>query len=203
MLYPVIDTAICAQHGLDPLALAAGLLRGGARLLQLRVKADGDGRFLAIADALSDAAHAAGGRLIVNDRADIARLARADGVHVGQDDLPVEHVRRILGPDAIVGVSTHNRPQIDAALAGDATYVAVGPVFATVTKDTGYAPRGLDLVRYAAGRGKPIVAIGGITLPRAPEVMASGAWALAVVTDLLRTGDPEARARDYLRACAT
>jgi thiamine-phosphate pyrophosphorylase len=75
-------------------------------------------------------------------------------------------------------------------------------VFATATKETGYEPRGLDLVRYAAGRGKPIVAIGGITLERVPDVLAAGAWGLAVITDLLRTGDPEGRARDYLRACA-
>ena len=165
------------------------------------MKDDADARFLTLAEALARAAHTSGARLILNDRADIARLAGADGVHVGQDDLPVEHVRAILGPSAMIGVSTHDGDQVDAALAGDASYVAVGPVFATFTKETGYGPRGLDLVRYAAGRGKPVAAIGGITLERAPDVMLAGASWLAVISDLLRAGDPEARARDYLRAC--
>jgi thiamine-phosphate pyrophosphorylase len=143
-------------------------------------------------------AHAAGARVIVNDRADIARLARADGVHVGQTDLPVAAARAIAGDDAIVGISTHDPDQIDAALAGAASYVAVGPVFLTATKDTGYSPRGLDLVRYAAGRGKPIVAIGGITLERATEVVAAGASALAVISDILVHDDPESRVRAFV-----
>lgn len=170
------------------------------RLLQLRGKADADARLLTLAEGLTRVAHSSGARLIVNDRADIARLAGADGVHVGQDDLPVGDVRAILGPAAMIGLSTHDRDQIDAALAGDASYVAVGPVFPTATKDTGYDPRGLDLVRYAASRGKPVAAIGGITLEQAPAVLAAGASYLAVISDLLSTADPEARARDYLRA---
>lgn len=200
ILYPIIDTAVCARWRRDPLEVGKAFLRGGARLLQLRVKDGPETEFLALAEALVRTAHAAGARVIVNDRADLARLSDADGVHVGQDDLPVAHVRRIVGPAAIVGVSTHDRAQIDAALGGEATYVAVGPVFATATKDTGYEPRGLELVRYAAGRGKPVVAIGGITLERAREVLTAGAAALAVISDLLRTGDPEGRVRDYLRA---
>ncbi len=139
-----------------------------------------------------------GARLVVNDRADIARLANADGVHVGQTDLAVDSVRSLLGSDKIVGVSTHDRAQVDAALASAATYIAVGPIFPTATKDTGYAARGLDLVTYAAGRGKPVVAIGGITLERAPAVIRAGASALAVITDLLVGADPEARVRAYL-----
>lgn len=198
----MIDTAVCAEQGLDPLELGESCLRAGVRLLQLRVKDDSDARFLTLAEALARTVHTAGARLIVNDRADIARMAGADGVHIGQDDLPVEHVRAILGPAAIIGVSTHDRDQIDTALAGDADYVAVGPVFATLTKQTGYAPCGLDLVRYAAGRRKPIAAIGGITLEQAPAVLAAGASYLVIISDLLRTGDPEGRARDYLRVCA-
>jgi thiamine-phosphate pyrophosphorylase len=201
-LYPIIDPAVCARWGRDPLDVANAFLGGGARLLQLRVKAEADAPFLALAEALVRSARAAAARVIVNDRADIARLSGADGVHLGQDDLPVDHVRRIVGRAAIVGLSTHDRAQIDAALGGDATYVAVGPVFATATKNTGYDPRGLDLVRYAAGRGKPVVAIGGITLERAPEVLTAGAASLAVISDLLQTGDPEGRVRAYLRATA-
>jgi thiamine-phosphate pyrophosphorylase len=198
MLYPIIDTALCDAHGLEPVALAAACLAGGARLLQLRDKDESSAGVTGLAQRIVAAAHAAGAKVIVNDRADIALLSGADGVHVGQGDLPVAAVRALVGRTAIVGVSTHDREQIDAALAGDASYVAVGPVFGTATKDTGYAPRGLDLVRYAAGRGKPIVAIGGITLARAEEVAAAGASALAVISDILVGSDPAARVRAFL-----
>ena len=139
-------------------------------------------------------------RVIVNDRADLARAAGAHGVHVGQDDLSPAEARAIVGPAAIVGVSTHTREQIDRALESCASYVAVGPVYTTTTKDTGYDARGLDLVRYAAGRGKPVVAIGGITLSRAGEVVAAGASAVAVITDLLVEIDVEQRVRAFGRA---
>lgn len=152
---------------------------------------------LALADRLVAAARPYGARIIVNDRADIAVMAAAAGVHVGQTDLPVDAARAIVGAGRIVGVSTHDREQIDRALASSASYVAVGPIFETSTKDTGYEPRGLDLVRYAAGRGKPIVAIGGITLARAADAVAAGASALAVITDILAGGDAEGRVRAY------
>jgi thiamine-phosphate pyrophosphorylase len=122
-------------------------------------------------------------------------------VHVGQEDLPVSEVRRILGPAAVVGLSTHDPGQIDAALESDANYVAVGPIFETVTKETGYGARGLDLLRGAVGRGRPIVAIGGITLERAGAVVAAGAAGLAVISDLL-TDDPEARTRAFIAQIA-
>jgi thiamine-phosphate pyrophosphorylase len=146
-------------------------------------------------------AAAAGARVIVNDRADIAALSRAAGVHVGQDDLAVEDARAIVGPDALVGVSTHDAAQVREALATSATYVAVGPIFRTGTKETGYEPRGLELIREASGRGKPIVAIGGITIETAPQVISAGASAVAVVSDLLVV-DPEDRVRRYLRILA-
>jgi thiamine-phosphate pyrophosphorylase len=97
-------------------------------------------------------------------------------------------------------VSTHDAAQVDAALDGPAAYVAVGPIYGTATKDTGYTARGIELVRYAARRGKPVVAIGGITLDRVPELLDAGATALAVITDLLSTGNPEQRTRDYIDA---
>jgi thiamine-phosphate pyrophosphorylase len=146
-------------------------------------------------------AAAAGARVIVNDRADIAALSRAAGVHVGQDDLAVEDARAIVGPDALVGVSTHDAAQVREALASSATYVAVGPIFRTGTKETGYEPRGLELIREASGRGKPIVAIGGITIETAPQVISAGASAVAVISDLLVV-DPEDRVRRYLRILA-
>jgi thiamine-phosphate pyrophosphorylase len=198
LIYPIIDTALCRERGLDPFAVAEACLRGGARLLQIRAgKNESSADVTALAERIVATARATGAKVIVNDRADIARVAHADGVHVGQTDLPVAAARAIVGDHALVGISTHNREQIDAALAGSASYVAVGPVFLTATKDTGYTPRGLDLVTYAAGRGKPIVAIGGITLERAAEVVAAGASALAVISDILVHDDPETRVRAF------
>jgi thiamine-phosphate pyrophosphorylase len=141
-------------------------------------------------------------QLIVNDRADIARLAGAAGVHVGQDDLPPQAARRIAGPERIVGVSTHTTAQLDAAVREPVDYVAIGPVFGTASKATGYDAVGLAMVEQAAARaharGLQVVAIGGITLDRAADVVRAGADAVAVISDLLHTGDPRARVRDYL-----
>lgn len=182
-------------------------MSGGARFIQLRDKSSSSAAQLALADAAVARAHAAGARLIVNDRADIARLSGADGVHVGQDDLSVEDARVVVGAGAIVGVSTHDEVQLDAAIRTSATYIAVGPVYETATKDTGYSARGLDLVRLASRLARarasgaapvPIVAIGGITIARAPEVFAAGASSVAVISDLL-AGDPASRVREYLR----
>ena len=201
-LYPIIDTGVCSAAGQDPAAVADACLAGGSRILQLRDKTGSSAAFLALADHLAQRARAFGALLVVNDRADIARLSGARGVHVGQDDLDIADVRRIVGPATVVGISTHDEAQIDAALDTDATYVAVGPIFGTATKDTGYSARGLDLIRYAANRGKPIVAIGGITLDRMQSVLDAGAAGLAVISDLLVSGDPEARTRDFLARIA-
>jgi len=197
-LYPLVDVDLCRVRGLDPLTVLAAFLEGGARFIQLRDKDASSGARLRLADAAVALTRAAGARLIVNDRADLARMAGADGVHVGQDDLPVDAVRRLAGADAIVGVSTHDSSQLAAAARTSADYLAVGPVYGTATKDTGYSARGLDLVREAARTGKPVVAIGGITIERAAEVMAAGAASLAVISDLLTGGDPAARVRAFL-----
>ena len=149
-LYPILDIDLCRERRLEPLAVLAAFLAGGARFLQLRDKTAATGAALALADAVVARAHAAGARVIVNDRADICRLSGADGVHVGQDDLTVDDARRIVGADAIVGLSTHDEAQIEAAARTSATYIAVGPIYGTATKDTGYSARGLDLVRRAA-----------------------------------------------------
>jgi thiamine-phosphate diphosphorylase len=193
-LYPILDIDLCRGRHLEPLAVLAAFLSGGARLIQLRDKTPSTGERLALADAVIARAHAAGAQIIINDRPDIARLSGADGVHVGQDDLSVSDARRIVGDDAIVGVSTHDEAQIDAAVRTTATYIAVGPIYGTATKDTGYTARGLDLVRRAAASGRPVVAIGGITLDRAPEVIAAGASSVAIISDLL-AGDPAVRVR--------
>ena len=197
-LYPLVDVEFCRARGDDPLGVLAAFLDGGARVIQLRDKHASSGVRLALADAAVALTRAAGARLIVNDRADLARLCGADGVHVGQDDLSVEDVRRIGGPSMIVGVSTHDERQLAEAARSSADYIAVGPIFGTATKDTGYPARGLDLVRQAARSGRPVVAIGGITLARAPEVMAAGAASVAVISDLLTGGTPAARVRAFL-----
>jgi thiamine-phosphate pyrophosphorylase len=206
-LYPLVDVDDCRARGLDPLRVLAAFLEGGARLIQLRDKRAASGARLALADAAVALTRAAGARLIVNDRADLALMCGADGVHVGQEDLPVEEVRRLVGTAAIVGVSTHDERQLADAIATSADYIAVGPIYTTATKDTGYQPRGLDLVREASRRlaaapsgddPRPVVAIGGITLERAPEVIAAGAASVAVISDLLTGGDPAARVRTFL-----
>src|SRR6185437_2968532 len=148
----------------------------------------------------------AGATVIVNDRADIAKLSGDDGVHVGQDDLAPVLVRRIVGDAAIVGLSTHTSAQLDAACGAPVSYVAIGPVFATNTKATGYEAIGVERVRaaasVAAARGLQLVAIGGITLENAASVLAAGATSVAVIGDLLSGGDPEGRVRGYLSALA-
>jgi thiamine-phosphate pyrophosphorylase len=200
-VYPIVDADLCRTRDLSPRAMARACFQGGARLLQLRVKSGSSGEFLALASAVVEEARPFEAAVIVNDRADIARMAGAAGVHVGQDDLPPAEVRRIVAP-AVIGLSTHDLEQISAGLSSTADYVAVGPIFATATKETGYGARGFELVQAAANRGKPVVAIGGITLDRAVAVIAAGAASVAIITDLLVHGDPEARTREYIRALA-
>jgi thiamine-phosphate pyrophosphorylase len=182
--------------------LAGAFLDGGAKIIQLRAKRLASAPFLVHADDLVRAAAPYGAAIVVNDRVDLALLAGAAGAHVGQEDLPPAAARRILGPDATIGYSTHTVAQIEATAEEPVTYIAIGPVFGTRTKTTGYDAVGLALVAEAARRshGRPVVAIGGITLERAPEVIAAGASSVAVITDLLAGGDPLARVAAYLRA---
>lgn len=203
-LYAICDADVCAQAGWTLPDYAAALMDGGVTLLQLRAKQAASRDFLAVTEAVVARAAACGATVVVNDRADIARLAGASGVHVGQDDLAPADVRRVIGGEAVLGLSTHTVAQLDAAVREPVTYVAVGPVFGTATKDTGYEAVGLDLVRRAcavAGPSRlPVVAIGGITLERAPGAIRAGAASVAVITDLLAGGDPAARARTFLDA---
>lgn len=179
-------------------------LEAGVTLVQLRAKSLASGAFVDLAEAVREATARSGARLIVNDRADIARMVGADGVHVGQDDLSVTDARAVLGARGLVGVSTHNDDQVREALAAAPSYLAIGPVFRTTGKGRPADPEvGLDGVRRAAGlaarRNCPVVAIGGITTANAREVLDAGAHALAVITDLLE-GDLRARVSDFLRA---
>jgi thiamine-phosphate pyrophosphorylase len=159
-------------------------------------------RFLATASAVVLLAHRQQASVVINDRADLARLSAADGVHVGQDDLSPSAVRALVGAAAIVGLSTHTPDQIDQAVLEPVSYVAVGPVFGTSTKATGFDPIGLEMVKASAlvarSRGLPLVAIGGVTLENAQSVLDAGAASVAVISDLVATGDPEARVRAYV-----
>jgi thiamine-phosphate pyrophosphorylase len=140
-----------------------------------------------------------GARLIINDRADIAALVGAGGVHGGQEDLPVEAARKILGGGLWVGVSTHNLEQLRAADATSADYIAVGPIFRTGTKENPDPVVGLEFLRAArATTRKPLVAIGGVTVESAQAVYEAGADSVAVIRDLMAAADPAARAREYL-----
>jgi len=185
--------------------LADAYLAGGARFLQVRCKQAASGVFLAVCEDVVAKAHAVGATVIVNDRADIAWLSGADGVHVGQDDLDPAAARRIVGGSGVVGMSTHSVSQARAASAQPVDYIAVGPVFPTPTKETGYADVGVRLVGEVrtllreAGDIRPIVAIGGITIERARDVIRAGATSVAVISDLVSTGDPEERVRQYLQ----
>jgi thiamine-phosphate pyrophosphorylase len=198
-LYPIVDEGAANLAGYTVPALAQALLDGGARLLQIRSKLAPAGRFVEQALAVAAQAQPLGAMVVVNDRFDVALAANLRAVHVGQDDVPVAMVRRFLGPEGIIGLSTHTRAQIDAALYEPIDYLAVGPIFDTATKDPGYDAVGLALVEYAASRTElPIVAIGGITLERARSVIEAGARSVAVIGDLLRTGDPAERVREFL-----
>jgi thiamine-phosphate pyrophosphorylase len=199
-LYAIVDADVARAAGYGVVELAERYLTGGARWLQLRAKVAGSRELLEWVEAIQSKAATKRGRLILNDRADLSLVSGVDGVHVGQDDLPIDAVRRLLGPSAIIGLSTHTRRQVDLALQLAVSYIAVGPVFLTHTKAAAEDIVGLDLVRYAArhaGR-TPVVAIGGITLERAPDVIAAGASAVAVISDLLVGGDPEARTRAFV-----
>jgi len=204
-LNAIVDVEAALRAGRTAAALTAAFLAGGARFLQLRAKPMTGAAMLDAATRLVNAARQVGATVIVNDRADIARLSGADGVHVGQDDLAPSAVRRIVGDDAIVGLSTHTIDQVEAAVLEPVNYVAIGPIYGTSSKAVGYDPVGLDLVRAASvrtrARGLSLVPIRGITIDRAPDVIRAGADAVAVIGDLL-SGSPEERVRDYVARLA-
>ena len=192
-LYAIADAAFG-----DPVHLAQTLFAGGARLLQIRNKQAGAGEFLfqveaVLALAPSDAI------VIVNDRTDIALISGAAGVHLGQTDLAPDEARKILGPDHIVGYSTHNLQQALEARSFPVDYIAVGPVFRTTSKANPDPVVGLDgLKQIASAVNKPIVAIGGIKLDDVPNVLAAGAHSIAVIRSLLSAADVSARTREWL-----
>jgi len=189
-LYPITDTGIAKASHADQVAQ---MCSGGARLIQLREKLLTPREFFRQAETALMIAHNCGARLILNDRVDMALALRADGVHLGQDDLPPEAARKLLGPDAIIGYSTHNAGQAALAVQLPINYIAIGPIFSTSTKanpDEVVGLDGLRRVREVVG-DMPLVAIGGIDLNRAAAVTAAGADAVAVISAIAAGNIPD------------
>jgi len=194
-LYAIIDATTTAE----PVALAKKLADAGATLIQLRDKRSSARKVYGDSQELVDQLIPRGIRFIVNDRADIAAMVGASGVHVGQDDLPVEDARRFCKPPCWVGVSTHNLNQLREADRTSADYIAVGPIFPTVTKENPDPVVGLELLRTAREfTHKPLVAIGGIIAGNAAQVYAAGADSVAVIRDLASATDPVEQVRKFL-----
>ena len=197
-IYPITDRRL---SGLSHAEQTGQFIEGGATLVQLREKS-GDMR--AFYDDVVDALHLArehGVRLLINDRVDIAMLTGAEGVHLGQDDLPPAEARKLLGPDALIGFSTHTIEQVNAAMNEPIDYVAFGPIFSTATKADPDPVVGLDLLQDAkriAG-AMPVVAIGGIDAANVASVLAAGADSAAMISELYRAGDIAPHYRELSR----
>jgi thiamine-phosphate pyrophosphorylase len=200
-LYAILD-AIPAQSIESLLSLAKKLAAANVQLIQLRAKHIPPRQFQEIAIALIDAVPS-NVKIMINDRPDIASITKSAGVHVGQEDLPVQAARKLCPTPQWVGVSTHNLEQLRAANETSADYIAVGPIYPTTTKQNPDPVVGLDLIRAAKKlTRKPLVAIGGITIKSANEVFQAGADSVAIISDLLNARDPAQRAREYLSVAA-
>jgi thiamine-phosphate pyrophosphorylase len=195
-LYVILDAALLTSPEVE---VAKKLNDAGVRLFQYRNKRGSTRELLQASSALAAELSQRGALLFVNDRPDIAYLSGASGVHVGQNDLPVAESRAVMGKGKFLGVSTHNLEQFSAAAASDADYIAVGPIFATDSKANPDPVVGTAMIQKARKMTqKPIVAIGGISLERAREVLEAGADSVAIISDVLRANDPACRARQYL-----
>jgi thiamine-phosphate pyrophosphorylase len=197
-LYAIIDPARAGGRSAED--AAAALLAAGVRLIQLRDKHASSGSLYRSAQRVAACVRESKGLFIVNDRADVARAVEADGVHVGQEDLPVEYARAILGPGKWVGYSTHALEQVREADRSSADYIAFGPIFPTASKENPDAVVGLEGLRAARqATRKPLVAIGGITVENVGAVMEAGADSVAVISGLLSAADLAKRAEEFLK----
>jgi thiamine-phosphate pyrophosphorylase len=199
-LYAIADAGVLAARGVALEHFASELRAAGVQLVQYRDKTGSPQAVLRAASLLREIFSGTACRLILNDRADLAVLAVFDGVHVGQDDLPPDDARRVVGPGRIVGVSTHTDAQVRAADSTGADYIAIGPAFATGTKLNPDPVVGLEGIRRArALTSKPLVAIGGITRANARSVLSAGADSVAVISALLAPDESvEHVARDFI-----
>ncbi|MFW5877183.1 MAG: thiamine phosphate synthase [Myxococcota bacterium] len=198
-LYAIVDPEHCA--GRDPMRVARAILDGGCALLQLRAKGLPDGAWLGLARDLRTLCASRSVPFVLNDRADLAWLAGADGVHLGQDDLDVPDVRRIVGPDVSIGLSTHDEDQAAQAVAAGADLIGFGPIWTTRTKERPDPVVGLErLAAVARTTPLPVVAIGGLTVDRALEASRAGATFVAAISALCAAEDPTEAARAFHRA---
>jgi thiamine-phosphate pyrophosphorylase len=197
-VYPITDTRL---SGLSHLEQVISLVAGGASLIQLRDKNAPAGEFYDGARDAVDHAHRNGAKIIINDRVDLALALGADGVHLGQDDLGPEHARKLLGPSAIIGFSTHSVEQAIEALTLPIDYLAIGPIFATATKEDHDPVVGVELLRVVRRLDPafPIVAIGGIDRRNAASVIDAGADSVAMISDIIsEPSQIESRMREIL-----
>jgi thiamine-phosphate pyrophosphorylase len=199
-LYAIFDPE--QMQGRAPELVLRELLAGGVKMLQLRLKNITPRDFLQLARQARELTGGCACSLVINDRVDIALACGADGVHLGQEDLPLAPAKELMG-EKIVGISTHDVEQAFAAERGGADYIGFGPIFSTSTKDTGYTARGLAMLRQVREAVKiPLVAIGGITEINVTEVWNAGADSAAIIGDILRADDGAAKVRRILaRAC--
>ncbi len=198
-VYPI--TASNNLNGLDHAQLVEQYLKGGIRFLQVRELTLPDSLLYPQLLKIQSLCEPLGAQFLINDRVDLALAARAHGVHLGQNDLPVRVARDLLGEEAIIGLSTHNRQQFLDAQAQDVDYIAIGPVFSTSTKETENPALGVEaLSELIADSRYPVVAIGGISLEKAPQVWIAGADSVAVISDIANAGDPAQRVSQYLSA---
>jgi thiamine-phosphate pyrophosphorylase len=182
-------------HGRDPVELVAAQIRGGADVIQLREKYMSKREKLYLGLQVRELTKREGVLFIVNDDLDLALILKADGVHLGQDDVPIDYARDVAG-DMLIGVSTHNKPQIEAAVAAGADYIGIGPIFETGTKKDHEPVVGLDFLTEIGSQCPiPWVAIGGIGLDRIDSVISAGGRTVAVISDILLADDVEARCR--------
>jgi thiamine-phosphate pyrophosphorylase len=198
--YPILDTEVALRRGIDPVKAAQQILDAGARILQYRHKAFLSREAFAWLENIAALTQAAGAILIVNDRADLAKMFDA-ALHLGQDDLLPSVARRVVGPDTMVGFSTHNEVQLRAACDEPVDYLALGPLFGTVTKENPDPTVGLDDFRRLRPLSKrPLVAIGGITRANALQAIDAGADSVAVIGDLFPDdGNISARTAEWIR----
>jgi len=196
-LYAILDPEQTAGRPVE--AVLHELLKGGAHWLQLRVKSLTPTDFFELAKRVRAHTWTRHCMLIINDRVDIALACNADGVHLGQEDLPLAAARKLLAKK-IIGISTHNLAQAREAENGGADYIGFGPLFGTSTKETGYAARGVEMLRQIRSAVKiPIVAIGGITEQNVQQVWRAGADSAAIISDLLRADDIAGKVAQIMR----
>lgn len=194
-VYLVTDPRLPTERSLVEIVEAS--IRGGVNVIQFRDKQVGTRNMVETAKTLCDLCHRMGAYFLVNDRVDVALAVDADGVHVGQDDMPIGIARRLLGPDKLIGITVHNVDEMKKAEMEGADYLSIAPVFATPTKPDHQNPLGLEGVKaLAVHANKPLVAIGGINRSNAAAVIHSGAAGVCVVSAIISAVDPELATRE-------